>query len=67
MTDISDGWAAGRKVWKTMDGGISWVDRTPPKEGGSFNYLVVDQNTLLTFFQPKEVGGEITNDNAELD
>lgn len=68
MTDTSHGWAAGRKVWKTMDGGISWVDRTPPKVGGSFGFLdIVDQNTLLTLFHPKEVGGEITNNNAELD
>ncbi|WNR43833.1 WD40/YVTN/BNR-like repeat-containing protein [Paenibacillus roseipurpureus] len=66
MTDTRSGWAAGRKVWNTMDGGLTWVDHTPPKEGGSFNIFgVVDQNTLWTLFQPKELGMEISNANAE--
>ncbi|WP_091170834.1 hypothetical protein [Paenibacillus sp. 1_12] len=68
MMDTSFGWAVGRKIWRTIDGGMSWIDRSLPKEGGTFGFLnIVDQNTLLVLFNPKEAGGEITNDNTEFE
>ncbi|MDR6549148.1 hypothetical protein [Paenibacillus qinlingensis] len=66
MNDFNNGWAAGRKVWKTSDGGITWVDRTPPKEDGSYELLrFADPNTLMAFFRPKEFTEEMTR-NTDL-
>lgn len=66
MIDVDHGWATGRKVWRTSDGGRTWLERTPPRTGGSYNGLAaLDADTFWTVLQPKEETAEVSDAAAE--